>query len=122
MDDQNAAAALMAFFGTFFLIFIGTLIAVVIGMWKVFTKAGKPGWASLIPIYNIVVLLEIVGRPLWWFILFIVPIVNLVVMVIVMMDLAKSYGKSAGYGLGLVFLGFVFFPLLGLGSAQYQGP
>lgn len=106
----------------FLLLVLGAILAMIVGIWKVFTKAGKPGWASFIPIYNVVVLLEIVGRPVWWFILFIVPFVNIIIAVIVMMDLAKSYGKGNGYGLGLVFLGFIFFPMLGLGSAQYKGP
>jgi hypothetical protein len=103
---------------------LGLLIMVLIfvGCWKVFTKAGKPGWAIIIPIYNGIVLLQIVGRPVWWILLYLIPIVNIIVGIIVSIDLAKSFGKGAGYGLGLVFLGFIFFPMLGLGSAKYQGP
>jgi len=90
--------------------------------WRLFTKAGKPGWASLIPIYNLYVLLTIVGRPGWWLILFLIPVVNIVIEIVVLIDLAKSFGKGVGFGLGLLFLGFIFFPILALGSASYVGP
>jgi hypothetical protein len=91
------------------------------GMWKVFQKAGKPGWAALIPIYNLIVLLQITGKPIWWLILFIIPLVNVVMLVLVFIELAQRFGKSALFGIGLAFLGFVFFPILGFGDARYQG-
>lgn len=97
---------------------IGVIIA---GMWKVYTKAGEPGWAAIIPIYNVVVLLKIVGRPIWWVVLFLIPVVNFIVAIIVSIDVAKSFGKGTGYGIGLALLGFIFYPLLGFGDAQYQG-
>ncbi|WP_028456721.1 DUF5684 domain-containing protein [Chitinilyticum litopenaei] len=102
------------------LIYLAILVGVFAGFWKTFTKAGKPGWAALIPIYNIIVLLEIVKKPLWWVVLFLIPIVGLVVAILVMIELAKKFGKGAGFGLGLAFLGFIFFPLLGFGDAQYD--
>ena len=103
---------------------IGLLIAVVLiaAMWKVFTKAGHPGWASIIPIYNIYIWCKIVGRPAWWIILLFIPFVNFIICIILCIDLAKSFGKGPGFGLGLALLGFIFFPILGFGSAQYQGP
>ena len=103
---------------------IGLLIAVVLiaAMWKVFTKAGQPGWASIIPIYNIYIWCKIVGRPAWWIILLFIPFVNFIIGIILCIDLAKSFGKGAGFGIGLALLGFIFFPILGFGSAQYQGP
>ena len=91
-------------------------------MWKVFTKAGKPGWASLIPIYNGLVILEIVGRPLWWFLLYLIPGVNIVIACIVMNDLSKSFGQGIGFTLGLILLGGIFIPILAWGDSQYQGP
>jgi hypothetical protein len=96
------------------------LIIEIAGMWKVFTKAGKAGWQSIIPIWNIVVLLRIVGRPVWWIILMLIPIVNIIVWIVVSFDLAKSFGKGIGFGLGLAFLGFIFVPILGFGDARYQ--
>jgi hypothetical protein len=106
----------------FWLILLAVIVVSIAGIWKVFTKAGKPGWACLIPIYNVVVILQITGRPLWWIILYLIPIVNIAVCVIVMLDLARSFGKGAGFGIGLFLLSFIFFPVLGLGDAQYVGP
>jgi len=100
---------------------LAILIVVVAGMWKVFTKAGQPGWAVLIPIYNIIVLLGIAGKPVWWFLLFFIPLVNLVIALLVSLAVAEKFGKSAGFGIGLWLLGPVFYPILGFGSAQYQG-
>ncbi|MBN2357705.1 signal peptidase I [candidate division KSB1 bacterium] len=90
--------------------------------WKIFVKAGKPGWAVIIPFYNIYVLLEIVGRPGWWLILFLIPFVNIIIGIIIYVDLAKAFGKGTGFALGLIFLGFIFFPILAFGSAKYVGP
>jgi hypothetical protein len=104
------------------LIELALVVLAIVGMWKVFEKAGKPGWAAIIPIYNIYVLLEIVGRPWWWLILFIIPCVNFVVAIILGLDLAKCFGKDTLYGIGLALLGFIFFPLLGFSDAQYRGP
>jgi Family of unknown function (DUF5684) len=103
---------------------VGLIIALllIVAMWKVFTKAGQPGWASIIPIYNLYVWCKIVGRPWWWILLMLIPFVNFIVLIILSIDLAKSFGKGAGFGIGLVLLGIIFWPILGFGSAQYQGP
>ena len=98
------------------------LLVIVAAMWKVFTKAGKPGWASIVPIYNIWVLLEIVGRPSWWLVLMLIPFVNFIVLIILSIDVAKSFGKGTGFGLGLAFLSLIFYPILGFGDAKYRGP
>ncbi len=103
---------------------IGVLIAllVIVATWKVFTKAGQPGWASIIPIYNLYIWCKIVGRPWWWILLMLIPLVNFIVAIILCIDLAKSFGKGVGFGIGLLLLPFIFFLILGFGSAQYQGP
>ena len=102
----------------------GLLIALllIVAMWKVFTKAGQPGWASIIPIYNLYIWCKIVGRPWWWILLMLIPFVNFIICIILCIDLAKSFGKGVGFGIGLALLGIIFFPILGFGSAQYQGP
>jgi Family of unknown function (DUF5684) len=102
----------------------GLLIALllIVAMWKVFTKAGQSGWASIIPIYNLYIWCKIVGRPWWWILLMLIPFVNFIVCIILCIDLAKSFGKGVGFGIGLALLGIIFFPILGFGSAQYQGP
>ncbi len=104
------------------LVWLAVVIGIIAGIWKVFVKAGKPGWACLIPIYNIVVLLQIVGRPIWWLVLLLIPIVGFVVAIIISIDMAKSFGKGTGFGIGLALLGFIFYPMLGFGDAKYQGP
>src|SRR5881396_3548616 len=103
---------------------VGLLIALllIVAMWKVFTKAGQPGWASIIPIYNLYIWCKIVGRPGWWIILLLIPFVNIIVGIVLCIDMAKSFGKGAGFGIGLALLGIIFWPILGFGSAQYQGP
>ena len=97
------------------------LIALV-GLWKVFVKAGKPGWAAIIPFYNTYTQLKIVGRPGWWLILLFIPLVNIILGIIVLNDLSKSFGKGVGYTLLLIFLPFIGYPMLGWGDAVYRGP
>ena len=105
----------------FTLIWLVVCVFLIVSMWKVYVKAGKPGWASLIPIYNLWVLLEICGKPGWWIILFFIPIANVVCLILVCLGLAEKFGKSAGFGLGIAFLGIVFLPLLAFSDAEYQG-
>ncbi len=101
-------------------IWLALIIGVIAGAWKTFEKAGKPGWGVLIPIYNIILLLQIADKPLWWIILFFIPLVNIVVAILVPIEIAAKFGKGAGFGLGLAFLGFIFYPILGFGDAQYK--
>ena len=105
-------------------IVIALIVAVVliVAWWKIFTKAGKPGWAALIPIYNVIVMLQVVGRPVWWIILFLIPVVNFIVEIIVILDLAKSFGKGTGFGIGLILLNPIFALILAFGDAEYKGP
>lgn len=103
-----------------FALYIGVIVLIIAGFWKTFAKAGQPGWAALIPIYNIIVLLQVAGRPIWWIILFLIPVVSLIVAIIVALDVAKNFGKSVGFAIGLILLPFIFYPILGFGSAQYN--
>lgn len=103
----------------FYVIFIVLMIA---AQWKIYTKAGKPGWACIIPIYNIIVLLEIVGKPWWWLLLMLIPVVNFVFLIWMYNLLSKSFGKTEGFTVGMILLPFIFFPILGFGDAVYQGP
>ena len=104
----------------FIIIVIALSLFVIAAIWKVFVKAGQPGWGIFIPIFNIYLLLMIAGRPAWWIILYLIPLVNLVVAIIVNIDIAKNFGKDTAFGLGLAFLGFIFYPILGFGSATYN--
>ena len=105
----------------FWIICLAIGIFYIATFWKVFEKAGKPGWASIIPIYNIVVLLDIAGKPVWWIILFFIPIVNFIFAILTYVGLADRFGKGGGFAVGLILLGIIFFPILGFGSAQYRG-
>ncbi|QDV81451.1 DUF5684 domain-containing protein [Stieleria sp.] len=96
------------------------IVVIVAGLWKTFEKAGKPGWGAIIPIYNVVLLLQIAGRPIWWILLLLIPLVNFIIAIIVSIDIAKHFGKGVGFGIGLAFLGFIFYPILGFGDAKYQ--
>lgn len=104
------------------LVYLAVVIVAIAGTWKTFEKAGEPGWGAIIPIYNVYLMLKIGGNPGWYLVLLFIPIANIVVAAKMMIDVAKSFGKGIGYGLGLWFLGFIFFPLLGFGDAQYRGP
>ena len=105
----------------FFLIYMAVIVIVIASQWKIFVKAGKPGWACLIPIYNVIVLLEIVRKPLWWIVLFFVPFVNFVIAIMITLELAKMFGQGMGFAVGMILLPFIFYPILGFGSAQYAG-
>ena len=111
------------FLSSDFFTFIAVVAVIYIAAhWRIYEKAGKPGWACIIPIYNIIVLLEIVGKPWWWLLLMLIPIVNIIFAVWMTNLLSKSFGKSEGFTVGLIFLGFIFYPILGFGNAEYKGP
>jgi len=119
MAQPTVSPMMMTLYGIFYFVLVASMI---VSMWKIFTKAGKAGWASLIPFYNMYVSLKIAGKPGWWLLLFFVPFVNIVVMVLYIVGLAKSFGKSAAYGIFLLwFLSPIGYLMLGLGKAEYQG-
>jgi hypothetical protein len=120
-ESSGGGAAGMAF-GVLGLIYLAVVVLLIASMWVIFTKAGQPGWAAIIPIYNIVVLLQIVGRPVWWLVLMLIPFVGAIVGILVVIDLAKSFGKSVGFAIGFLFLPFIFAPMLAFGDARYGGP
>lgn len=104
------------------LVLFTVVVLVIAGWWKMFEKAGEAGWKAIIPIWNTIVVLRIAGRPVWWFLLLLIPFVNFVVLIFVMNDLAKSFGKSSLFTVGLVLLSPVFMIILGFGDARYLGP
>jgi hypothetical protein len=115
------AASTGATGGVIVIFYIAVIALMIASMWKVFAKAGRPGWACLIPIYNIVVMLQIVDRPVWWVLLYFIPIVNWIVALVVALELAKYFGKGSGFGIGLWLVGIVFYPILAFGDAAYLG-
>ncbi len=116
-DDASVAVVVIA-------AVIGLAIGIVelIALWKVFTKAGKPGIACIVPIWNIICMLQITGNPVWYILLLVVPGANIYVAIKLVLDLAKVFGKSLGFGFGLLFLSPIFIPVLGFGDAEYQLP
>jgi uncharacterized membrane protein YhaH (DUF805 family) len=107
-DPTGGGAAI--FGGAMLLFWLAVAVLFIVAMWRVFTKAGKPGWASLIPFYNVYVLLQIAGRPGWWLLLFLVPFLNVLVSLVVAADLAKKFGKSAVWGVvlcGILGIGYL---------------
>lgn len=111
-----------AILSTILPIYAAIIILMVAAFWTIFKKAGKPGWACLIPIYNFIVLLEITGKPWWWILLMLIPIANIVFIIIIYHNLSLSFGKDVGFTIGLILLGIVFFPILAFGEAKYIGP
>jgi hypothetical protein len=101
------------------LVVVGLQIA---GAWLVFEKAGHAGWKAIVPIYNLYVMLQIGEQAWWWLLLVIVPVVNLYAVYRIHRGVAEAFGRGIGFGLGLTFLGVVFFPLLGFGDYQYRRP
>ncbi len=104
------------------IIIIGLYALFVAGLWQVFTKAGEEGWKAIIPIWNTLIILKIVGREWWWIILMVIPIVGLIVWIIVALDLAKSFGRGTGFAIGLILLPYIWVIVLGFGSDTYRGP
>ena len=97
------------------------IFLIIVPFWKVFKKAGKPGWASIIPIYNLVVMFQIAKRSPWLILLMCIPFVNIVVIILLSSEIAKSFGKGIGFAIGLILLPFIFYPILGYGKSQYIG-
>jgi hypothetical protein len=107
--------------GVIIIIYLAIVVLMIVSTWTIFSKAGKPGWAAITPIYNLIVLLEIVGKPWWWLFLMLIPIVNIVILIIVTHQLSLSFGKGGGFTVGLILLGFIFYPILAFGDAKYLG-
>jgi hypothetical protein len=105
------------------LVFYGMIaysLFLLVASWALYEKADEPGWTMLIPIYNTYVLHRIADKPGWWLILYVVPVVNLVITIVVFLALAEKFGKGIGYAFGLIFLSFIFLPLLAFGDAEYE--
>lgn len=103
-------------------IYLAVLVLLFASLWRIFSKAGRPGWAAIIPIYNIYVLLKVAGRPGWWLILYFIPLVNLIISIIVSIDVAKAFGKGGAFGFFMLWLlGLIGYPILGFGGARYVG-
>lgn len=110
--------------GLFGLVWLALVIAVAVGMYKTFSKMGyDDAWWAFIPILNILFFLKVADKPTWWVIFAFIPFLNLIllyVMWLVCSKVASAYGKSSGYAVGLLLLGFIFYPILGFGAEKPQ--
>ena len=123
MENYDAGSAGMAaIFGALLIPILVIYVLTAIGLWKIFEKAGKPGWAAIIPIYNYIIMLEIVGKPVWWIFLMLFPCTSIIFSIWTLNLLSKSFGQSEGFTIGLVLLPYIFIPILGFGSYKYIGP
>ncbi|CAN5706418.1 hypothetical protein BH11PAT2_BH11PAT2_06100 [soil metagenome] len=118
--DESGTGFLASLLMLLVLFIVAVVALILVSRWKIFKKAGKPGWASIVPIYSTVTLLEIVRKPLWWIVLMYIPFVNIVLYLIVLRRLAATFGKGTWFTIGLLFLPFIFFPILAFGSAPYN--
>jgi hypothetical protein len=122
-DTTVDSGAFLSVFIPFMIIGLAFAVFSIVAMWRIFTKAGKPGWAAIVPFYNTYVLLKVVGRPGWWLVLLFVPLVNFVIVILVLVDLAKAFGKSGGFAVLLIFLQPIGMGILAFsGNAVYRGP
>lgn len=102
------------------IIYLALIVLIIASLWKLFSKADEPGWAAIVPIYSGIVFLRIAGKPWWWIFLLMIPLVGLIFAIIATIDFAKAYNKGTGFALGLIFLGFIFYPIMAFGSATYN--
>lgn len=102
------------------IVYLAILLLTLVGLWKTFTKAGLPGWGVIVPFYNLYLFVKLAGRPGWWLILLFIPLLNVVIDIVLSIDIARKFGGGAGFGIGLFFLPFIFFPVLAFGDARYE--
>lgn len=103
------------------LVWLAITVVLVVALWKIFVKAGHPGWASLIPIYNTIVMLRITGHSGWWILGMVVPLLNFFVIIRLVFNLAAVFGRGLGFGFGLLFLSPIFVSILAFGNSRYVG-
>ncbi len=116
-DPAESAAAMVVM-----AIYVVLIIVMIVANWKLNEKAGEPGWACLVPIYNVIVLGRMAGLTTLWIVLLFVPCVNIIALFMLNIKLAERFGKDAGFGIAMAFLPFICMPILAFGSARYEPP
>ena len=120
--DSTEALGILAGVGVVsWIISMAICVVMIIAMWKIFKKAGKNGWEAIVPVYNIIVMLEISNIPVWQIVFYFIPFANIYIMFKQYIELAKKFGKSSGFGVLTAFFPFICLPILGFGSASYEG-
>ena len=118
--DYTLAGTILMIFGIWLLIFSLVALFMIVANWRLYKKAGKEGWTSIIPIYNLIVKFEFLDIPLWFIILAFIPAANIAVIVITSLSMAKKFDKDMGFAVGLMILPVVFVPILAFGNAEYN--
>jgi hypothetical protein len=118
LADRSGDAAVAAASTTTSLIVLGAVLLVLASMWKVFERAGEPGWAAIVPIYNVYVLTKVAQVSPLWILGMLIPLLNIVAAFVVSNGVARRFGKGAGYAIGLFLLPFLFYPMLAWGDDQ----
>ena len=122
MSDSAASAAVAGVLIVYYVICLALIVLMLAAWWKIFVKAGKPGWGAIVPLYNLYCMYSISFGNGWLFLLTLVPCVNFVMLIIMYVKLAQAFGKGGGFAVGLIFLPVIFLPMLGFGDADYIGP
>ena len=117
-EDYSALAGASA---GIYLISLAFAVLAIVAMWKIFTKAGEPGWGAIVPFYNLYLLYKITWGSGWMFLTMLIPVANAVIAIITYFKLAKVFGKGAGFGVGLWLLNPIFMLILAFGDSSYQG-
>ena len=120
MYGTTSQTDISAILGTYAILVLVIAVIMIVANWKIYTKAGKPGWASIVPFYNMYVMYEIAGMNGWMFLLTFIPIVNIVIQIMLYLNLSKKFGKSTGFAIGLILLNPIFLLLLAFGNAEYN--
>jgi len=118
---ENSDLTIIGLLAAYFVVILVVLVVLLVSNWKIFVKAGKPGWAALVPFYNNMVMAEIGGKPSWFGLLPLIPYIGIIWSIWILNRLSKSFGKNVGFTLGLLFLPLIFYPILAFGSASYVG-
>ena len=119
-QSDNTSSAIGG--GLALIVYLAIFVVMIVSLWKTFEKMGQPGWYGIIPIFNYVVIAKLSGKDWWWGLLVIIPCIGWIFAILLLNELSKLFGKGAGYTIGLIFLPFIFLPMLAFGSAQYVGP
>lgn len=101
------------------LLILAFVLLVIISMWRVYERAGEPGWAVLIPFYNMYVLTKVAGLSGWWVVAMFIPLINIIALFVVSIGVARRFDRGAGFGVGLALLPMIFYPILAWGE---EGP
>lgn len=121
MDYVSQTESLMGAMAWTYAISAIAAIVGIVAMWKIFAKAGQPGWAAIVPIYNVIVLLKVINRPWWWLLLLLIPIVDIVFLIIMAVDLGKSFGKGGAWSFFLlILLSLIGYLILAFGKSEYR--